>query len=91
MVGLYAVRRPHVLLETAEEYLSFMLLLTALYVIAGGIRLSGDLEATPLVNTTFLATGSRPRLVSRHHRRVDAPDPPGSPDQPAANAQSRTR
>ncbi len=26
--------------------------------IAGGIRLSGDLEATPLVNTTFLATGA---------------------------------
>jgi Na+/H+ antiporter NhaD/arsenite permease-like protein len=58
VVGLYAVRRPHALLETAEEYLSFILLLTALYVIAGGIRLSGDLEATPLVNTTFLATGS---------------------------------
>jgi Na+/H+ antiporter NhaD/arsenite permease-like protein len=56
--GLYAMRRPHALIETAEEYLSFILLLTALYVIAGGIRLSGDLEATPLVNTTFLATGS---------------------------------
>jgi Na+/H+ antiporter NhaD/arsenite permease-like protein len=58
VVGVYALRHPHVLLETAEEYISFMLLLTALYVIAGGIRLSGDLEATPLVNTTFLATGS---------------------------------
>ena len=58
VIGLYAVRRPHALLETAEEYLSFMLLLTALYAIAGGIRLSGDLEATPLVNTTFLATGA---------------------------------
>jgi Na+/H+ antiporter NhaD/arsenite permease-like protein len=58
VVGLYAVRDPHVLLETVEEYLSFMLVLTALYVIAGGIRLSGDLEATPLVNTTFLAAGS---------------------------------
>jgi Na+/H+ antiporter NhaD/arsenite permease-like protein len=58
VVGAYALRQPHVLLETAEEYVSFMLLLTALYVIAGGIRLSGDLEATPLVNTTFLATGS---------------------------------
>jgi len=57
VVGVYALRRPHVLLETAEEYVSFLLLLTALYVIAGGIRLSGDLEATPLVNTTFLATG----------------------------------
>ena len=58
VVGLYAVRHPHASLETAEEYVSFILLLTALYVIAGGIRLSGDLEATPLVNTTFLATGS---------------------------------
>ena len=58
VVGLYAARHPHVLLETAEEYVSFMLLLTALYVIAGGIRLAGDLRATPLVNTTFLATGS---------------------------------
>ena len=58
VVGLYVLRQPHVLLETAQEYASFMLLLTALYVIAGGIRLSGDLEATPLVNTTFLATGS---------------------------------
>jgi Na+/H+ antiporter NhaD/arsenite permease-like protein len=58
VVGLYAERHPHVLLETAEEYLSFILLLTALYVIAGGIRLHGDLEATPLVNTTFLAAGS---------------------------------
>ena len=58
VIGLYAMRRPHALLETAEEYLSFMLLLTALYVIAGGIRLSGDLEATPLVNTTFLAAGT---------------------------------
>jgi len=58
VVGLYATRHPHALLETAEEYVSFMLLLTALYVIAGGVRLTGDLRATPLVNTTFLATGS---------------------------------
>jgi Na+/H+ antiporter NhaD/arsenite permease-like protein len=58
VVGLYAVRHPHALLETAEEYASFILLLTALYVIAGGIRLSGDLEATPLINTAFMATGS---------------------------------
>jgi Na+/H+ antiporter NhaD/arsenite permease-like protein len=55
---LVVARHPHVLLETVQEYVSFMLLLTALYVIAGGIRLTGDLRATPLVNTTFLATGS---------------------------------
>ena len=58
VAGFYAARHPHVLLETVQEYVSFMLLLTALYVIAGGIRLTGDLRATPLVNTTFLATGS---------------------------------
>ena len=58
VAGFYAARHPHALLETAEEYVSFMLLLTALYVIAGGIRLTGDLRATPLVNATFLATGS---------------------------------
>jgi Na+/H+ antiporter NhaD/arsenite permease-like protein len=58
VVGLYALRHPSVLLETVEEYVSFILLLTALYVIAGGVRLMGDLRATPVVNTTFLATGS---------------------------------
>ena len=58
VAGFYAARNPHALLETAEEYVSFILLLTALYVIAGGIRLTGDLRATPLVNATFLATGS---------------------------------
>src|SRR5262245_28321919 len=57
VIAVYALRHPPALLETAEEYVSFMLLLTALYVIAGGIRLTGDLRATPLVNTAFLATG----------------------------------
>jgi Na+/H+ antiporter NhaD/arsenite permease-like protein len=58
VAALYAARHPHALLDTAGEYVSFMLLLTALYVIAGGIRLTGDLRATPLVNAGFLATGS---------------------------------
>jgi Na+/H+ antiporter NhaD/arsenite permease-like protein len=44
--------------HTAEEYVSFIVLLAGLYVIAGGIRLTGDLEATPLTNTAFLATGA---------------------------------
>src|SRR5712692_8766211 len=55
---LYLGRRPHALLETAEEYVSFILLLASLYVIWGGIRLTGDLEATPLTNTAFLAVGA---------------------------------
>jgi Na+/H+ antiporter NhaD/arsenite permease-like protein len=45
----------HVLLA---EYLSFIVLLFALYVVAGGILLTGDLRGTPLVNTTMLAFGT---------------------------------
>src|SRR3972149_3547201 len=58
VAGVYLVQRPPVLLHTLEEYLSFMLLLAALYTISSGIRLTGDLEATPLTNTAFLAVGS---------------------------------
>ena len=55
---LYVVRHPGALLGMAEEYVSFIILLASLYAISGGIRLTGDLEATPLTNTTFLAVGS---------------------------------
>ena len=34
------------------------MLLGGLYVIAGGIRLRGDLEATPATNTAFLGVGA---------------------------------
>jgi Na+/H+ antiporter NhaD/arsenite permease-like protein len=46
------------LLHVMLEYLAFMFLLGSLYVISGGILLRGDLEATPKVNTTFLAVGA---------------------------------
>ncbi|MCY2925017.1 MAG: sodium:proton antiporter [Planctomycetota bacterium] len=39
------------------EYVPFMTLLAALYVISGGIRLRGDLPAHPGTNTAFLAVG----------------------------------
>jgi len=55
---LYVVREPSALVHTAEEYVSFIVLLAALYVISGGILMRGDLLATPLVNSAFLATGS---------------------------------
>jgi Na+/H+ antiporter NhaD/arsenite permease-like protein len=55
---LYLGRQPLALVKMGEEYVSFILLLAGLYVISGGILLRGDLEATPLVNTTFLALGS---------------------------------
>lgn len=54
----YAARRPAELLATGRDYLSFILLLASLFVISGGIRVTGDLEATPLTNTTFLALGA---------------------------------
>jgi Na+/H+ antiporter NhaD/arsenite permease-like protein len=40
------------------EYLSFIVLLFALYVIAGGILVTGNLRGTPLVNATILAVGT---------------------------------
>jgi Na+/H+ antiporter NhaD/arsenite permease-like protein len=55
---LYLARAPQVLAHTAGDYASFIVLLAGLYVIAGGIRLRGDLEATPLVNSAFLAAGA---------------------------------
>jgi Na+/H+ antiporter NhaD/arsenite permease-like protein len=40
------------------EYLSFIVLLFALYVIAGGILVTGNLQGTPLVNVGILALGT---------------------------------
>lgn len=40
------------------EYISFIVLLFALFTITGGIRISGDLKATPLLNSTILAIGA---------------------------------
>jgi Na+/H+ antiporter NhaD/arsenite permease-like protein len=55
---LYVGRAPYALLSMGEEYLSFIILLAGLFIISGGIRLRGDLVATPLTNTGFLAAGS---------------------------------
>ncbi|MCI0362616.1 MAG: sodium:proton antiporter [Phycisphaerales bacterium] len=50
---------PAVLQEAlASEYLPFIILLFSLYVISGGISLTGDLPAHPLTNATFLAVGA---------------------------------
>jgi len=67
------------------EYIPFIVLLFALYVISGGISLKGDLAAVPATNTAFLATGAlvasfvgttgasmlliRPLLLTNHQRR----------------------
>lgn len=41
-----------------KDFIPFIMLLFSLYVISGGIYLSGDLAASPRVNTTFLAIGA---------------------------------
>jgi Na+/H+ antiporter NhaD/arsenite permease-like protein len=55
---LYLRARPHALVHTAEDYVSFIVLLGGLFVISGGILLEGDLEATPRTNAAFLGFGA---------------------------------
>ena len=40
-----------------HEYIPFIVLLFSLYVIRGGIRITGDLAAHPLTNVAFIAVG----------------------------------
>jgi Na+/H+ antiporter NhaD/arsenite permease-like protein len=49
---------PTALAHTFHEYASFIALLGSLYVIAGGIQVTGDLRATPRTNTTILGAGA---------------------------------
>ena len=46
------------IVDALVEYAQFITLLLALFVIAGGIVLTGDLRATPRNNTIFLAIGA---------------------------------
>ena len=39
------------------EYVPFIVLLLSLYVITGGVRIEGDLAATPMTNAAFIAIG----------------------------------
>ncbi len=54
----YLKNNPYSLLENIEEYFSFIILLGSLYIISGGILLTGDIPATPLSNTLLLGIGS---------------------------------
>jgi len=58
VLAYYLAREPGALVHMAEDYVSFIVLLGGLYVISGGILMRGDLVATPLTNTGFLATGA---------------------------------
>ncbi|MBI3785574.1 MAG: sodium:proton antiporter [Deltaproteobacteria bacterium] len=48
----------HLLLHGIEEYIAFMALISALYVTAGGIHVSGNPRGTPHVNVIFLTIGA---------------------------------
>ena len=54
----FLFQAPHELVLSMKDYSSFLLLLTALFIISGGIVLKGDLKATPEVNTLFLLVGA---------------------------------
>jgi Na+/H+ antiporter NhaD/arsenite permease-like protein len=60
MAALYGVPTALAALVHAlfAEYLSFIVLLFALYVVAGGILVTGNLRGTPLVNAAILAFGT---------------------------------
>jgi hypothetical protein len=63
------------LLRTGCDYVSFMVLLGALFAISGGICLRGALIGTPIVNTLFLGRGRRPGQRRRDDGSVGAADP----------------
>ncbi|MDR1806466.1 MAG: sodium:proton antiporter [Propionibacteriaceae bacterium] len=84
-VVMIAIGEPFAVAERVVEYGQFVLLLFGLFVVAGGIALTGDLAGTPKVNTVFLAVGTllasfigttgaamlliRPLVRSNAHRR----------------------
>jgi Na+/H+ antiporter NhaD/arsenite permease-like protein len=47
----------HELIHKLKEYLAFMAMLGALFVVSGGIYVQGSLSGTPLVNTALLGFG----------------------------------
>jgi Na+/H+ antiporter NhaD/arsenite permease-like protein len=58
LVGGYGTPGGEALLHSMTDYLSFILLLVALFVISGGIQVKGSLAGTPLANTGMLAIGA---------------------------------
>src|SRR5262245_32623297 len=58
VAGLYLSRDPDALIRAGRDYLSFIILIGSLFVIAGGVLVDGDLEARPWVNTLLLALGT---------------------------------
>lgn len=55
---LYLRHDPAALWHTGTDYLSFMALLASLFVVSGGVLVTGDIQARPAVNTAFLGVGA---------------------------------
>jgi Na+/H+ antiporter NhaD/arsenite permease-like protein len=55
--GLYLTHNRDALVHAGHDYVSFIVLLGSLFVISGGILVTGDVKATPGVNAAFLAAG----------------------------------
>src|SRR5262249_3451582 len=58
VLGVILPCNPRLLLHSLLDYVSFSVLLGALFVISGGIHIKGEFAGTPLVNTVFLAIGA---------------------------------
>lgn len=58
VIYLCLVHNPHLLSSGLEHYLSFVILLGALFIVSGGICITGDLVSTPLANTLMLGGGA---------------------------------
>lgn len=55
---LVVLQDSHSLLHTSAEYISFIALLSSLFVASGGILIKVDREATPMFNVIFLIIGA---------------------------------
>jgi Na+/H+ antiporter NhaD/arsenite permease-like protein len=58
VAAYFLVRAPGELLHLAHEYVSFIVLLGALFIVSGGILLRGTLRGSPSVNSAILAVGA---------------------------------
>ena len=58
LIGFCGEAGRHVTIEKVWEYVSFIILLGALFVISGGIYIQGSLSGTPLVNTGVMGLGA---------------------------------
>jgi Na+/H+ antiporter NhaD/arsenite permease-like protein len=48
----------HLLLDSLKEYVAFIVVMAALFIISGGVYLRGSLAGTPVVNTGLLGVGA---------------------------------